>query len=68
MLKMRMCCCGVKTADCLCIGVRAIGVFVVVYDFDVGVVVEEDDLGIEKNVGCLFFEGEVFVFLVIEKI
>jgi hypothetical protein len=65
-LEVGLCCCGMETADCLYVGVGAIGVFVVVDDFDVGVVVEEDDVGVEEDVGCLFFEREVFVFLVVE--
>jgi hypothetical protein len=52
----------------LCVGVGAIGVFVVVDDFDFGVVVEDDDLGVEKDIGSLFFEREVFMFLVVEVV
>jgi hypothetical protein len=55
-----------ETSDCLCVGVDAIEIFVVVYDFNVGVVVEDDDLGVKEDVGCLFFKGEIFVFLVVE--
>ena len=62
------CVCVVETTDGLFVGVNAGSIFVVVDDFDVCVIIGDDDDGVEEVSVWLWDDDELFVSLVVDAI